>query len=824
MMRFQFWIISFLLVLVFCSHTNAQKKKTVTPQPQQAQKKTTSQAEDEKRVKDIVEFLQYMLNTLGSGSTSARDKEVLVKESYSKIFRDGKVQVEDDLDAERIVPINKDIVAYLKDVDFFFKNVKFEFAIEDTKSSTLPSGEIFYKVSGRRTLTGTSTEGKIVQNNIPRFIEINYDPASQDLRIVSMYTHEINETAILTNWWKDLSLEWKTLFLKKQFPSKKPMDSLVIADIKKITTIEDLDISDNAYLQNLEPIDRLHNLKFLDLSNTDITDLSPLRNLTELETLDLSQTEVADLSPLKYCNKLINLDISHTLITDVFVLGKMLDLQNLYMSRTPVNEFAPIGLLTTLTKADLSYTRISTLTPLQNLTNISSLNLSGAAIQTLDPLKNMKQLKSLDIDSTQIKNLEPLSNSENLEVLHANYTPIADLLPLQNLKTLQTIYADYTGIDRVAADKFLALNPNVKIIFDSDNLQSWWSTLSPEWKSVFTKTAKTTATPSKIELAGIAHIDSINIRGLSRMQNLEPLRKLFNLKIIIANNTAIANIEPLKEHDEITYLDISDTEVSDISSLSKFTKLNVLRADRSKIENLETLTLPSLKFVYADQTSLHDITAREFLVKNPTCLVIYKTNHLKRWWNDLSENWKTVFITQMESDTTREGFHKLVEQKRFQFKDQRVTDLNAFSEFVQLTELDFSGTAITTISHVESLQSLTSLHATNSPIQKIESPGLPATLQDLDISNTPISDLSDLGNLPNLKRMNCSGTQIKRLNSLENSQVLEHLDCSNTNVSKLSPLDNLPLKTLTCYNTKISNREIDNFKARHPECNVVYYR
>src|SRR5690606_24935469 len=87
-------------------------------------------AKHEPKVRDMVAFLEYMLNTLGNEKTSARDKDVLITQSYTKIFRDAKVQIEDDLVEKRNVITNKDVPAYLKDVDFFFTNVKFEFHIE----------------------------------------------------------------------------------------------------------------------------------------------------------------------------------------------------------------------------------------------------------------------------------------------------------------------------------------------------------------------------------------------------------------------------------------------------------------------------------------------------------------------------------------------------------------------------------------------------------------------------------------------------------------------------------------------------------------------
>ena len=141
----------------------------------------------------MVTFFGFMLNTLGSSSTSARDKDVLITESYSKIFRDAKVQVEDDLDEERSVITNKDVVAYLKDINFFFKEVKFEFTIEKIEQGVNADNQTFYKVSLHRNLSGTTADGKTVNNILPRFIEINFNPKDQDLKIVSIYTNEFNE-------------------------------------------------------------------------------------------------------------------------------------------------------------------------------------------------------------------------------------------------------------------------------------------------------------------------------------------------------------------------------------------------------------------------------------------------------------------------------------------------------------------------------------------------------------------------------------------------------------------------------------------------------
>ena len=78
------------------------------------------------KVEDQIRFLEYLLNTIGSSETSTRDKDVIIRESYLKIFRDGTVQVEDDLVLDRKVVTNKDVTAYLKDIEFFFSGCQLQ--------------------------------------------------------------------------------------------------------------------------------------------------------------------------------------------------------------------------------------------------------------------------------------------------------------------------------------------------------------------------------------------------------------------------------------------------------------------------------------------------------------------------------------------------------------------------------------------------------------------------------------------------------------------------------------------------------------------------
>ena len=53
---------------------------------------------------------------------------------------------------------------------------------------------------------------------------------------------------------------------------------------------------------------------------------------------------------------------------------------------------------------------------------------------------------------------------------------------------------------------------------------------------------------------------------------------------------------------------------------------------------------------------------------------------------------------------------------------------------------------------------------------------------------------------------------------------LEEIKLNNTLIKSLKPLLELPkLKSLECYNTKISSKTVDKFKEEKPQVNVVYY-
>ena len=808
-MRIKRALTLFVLLLTLVGSVHAQK----------SQKKVESPDQD--KVKNMISFLEFMLNTLGSSKTSARDKEVLVTESYTKIFRDSKVQIEDDLAAKRDVITNKDVTAYLKDVDFFFTDVKFEFTIEEIQEGKQTDNNVFYKVKLLRNLSGTTVEGETLNNSMLRYVEVNYNQETQDLKIVSIYTNEFDERAALTYWWNQLSYEWQSILKRKL---KLVGDSVQVADLKRMTAITEIDVTGNVFIKDIEPLAQLYNLKSLNLSKSKVTDLSPIRNLTELTDLNLSGTKTEDITALRYSSKLTNLSISHTAVTDISVLEKMPELQQLDVSGTNLTNFDALHYAEKLQDLNLKASNISDLQSLDSLQNLTTLNLSNTSVVNLSALAVLQNLKVLKLDSNKLADIRVLKNLTGLTELYLNHTLVSDLSSLQGLPNLKRIYCDHTPVTRVVAETFMVSNPAVLVIFDSEDLKSWWVTLTPAWQKIFISTAKISTNPGKEELAKLTKIDSINVSNTS-ITDLEPLARLRQLRKIILANTSVSDLAPLQSFMDVTYLDISTTQVGDISVINQFKKLTALRASNTQIKSLNPeLLLPKLEVLYADNTGLNDDMVKRFIDTNPGSLVVYKTTKLKQWWTELPDDWKEVFRKQVGAEpVATETLHKLIVGERLRIESKPINDLHSLDEFIRLVDLYISDTEITDLTPLAKHTGLHSLTVSKSPVRNIEALAALDQLETLNLSDTPLEDFRILRGLANLKGLDISGSMIRKLDDFENLPMLERLDCSNTVVRKLDPVSNRSLLKLTCYNSNVSAKRVAAFKSINPDCKVIYY-
>ena len=813
------WLLrlSYLLCLTgWSSGLLAQSQPTAELTPAQVE-------EYQAQAQQLVSFLQYMMNVLGDKSATTQDKETIIRQSYLKAFRDADVQIEDDLDENRNVVTNKNVQAYLKDIDFFFREAKFEFLVDDISYYVAEGGRVFFRVTANRNLQGVTITGDTVNASQMRYIEVNLDPSAKGLKIASIYTTKLSEREELASWWSEVPENWRTYFKERLGAS--PYDSANYRMLREIVRFTEVDLTDRSSIHDLSPLSKLVDLKYIDMSGTRVTDLVPLRNLTKLEVLNCSRTNVVDLAPLRYATNLRELVCEETKVADLRLLASFPKLEKLYCSGSPVRTLATIPGLKDLRCAS---TPIANLSPLASMAALVSLDCAETSVSDLQPLVSATQLRLLNIEGTAVDDLTPLQQLTSLQVLLCNNTPIEKLGPLSALPALQKVYCDNTAVTPAEASRFMRANPKILVIFESGQLQTWWNTLDPAWKGIFSAYIQGEGELTKEKLAQVANLTEIDITGNQEITTLAPLTKLASLQTLKIAQTNVRSLDPLRELLNLERVDCSNTAVDSLAALSNARNLRVLNLDHTQVRSLTALReLSGMQRLSCEQTPLPDIAIRRFIEEHPETVVIYKTSKLSLWWNALSPAWKSLLKEQVTMDDipNREQLHEIAFIKSLTIpENSSINSLEPLSEFVRLTELAFSNTSISSLEPLRPLTSLRALICSRSPIRNLDPLGNLRSLTYLDFQNTPVEELDPLENLIELETIKCSGTQVDDLRPLSALINLKRLECFNTDVKKLKPLKGLyQLEELHCYNTRVSGRRVDKFKNWHPDCKVVYY-
>ncbi|MDP4280933.1 MAG: leucine-rich repeat domain-containing protein [Bacteroidota bacterium] len=798
-----------------------EQKSIITFTPEQTE-------EFRQQAGQLVRFFQGTLNFLADKGNAVKEKEVIINQSYLKYFRDSKVQVEDDLDEHRLVPLYKDIPAYLTDVDFFFKKAHFEYTIQTVDVMTNSEGQTYFKVTANRNLSGITINDDSVNSNKVRYFEINYDDSKKELKIVSIYTTKLNEKEDIKNWWNGLTAAWQDLLGKDQTINgditlaqvNNFQDSIATINGQKVSidpariygllfqlvNRTEIDISNNPLVTTLDPLGKLSSLKSVNAANTPVVDLMPLRNLNKLESLDISGTKVTSLEPLRYANHIRELKMKNTTITDISLLGGFSNMEVL----------------------DISSVKVNSLDPLKELTALKDFRCAETQISDLTPLSGMTDMELLDFSETQISNLEPLKSLSKLRILIFNHTNVSSLSALEQIPSIQKIYCDHSGVTLPKALDYMKIHPDVTVIFESEELTKWWNGLSGEWKKIFSAYSRLDATPTQEQLHRLITVDSISITGRVSLASLDPVKELSQLRSIDLASTSVNDLTPLADLMELRHINASNSAVLSLDPLKNLKNLEWLNIENTKVKDLSTLAgITNLQLIYADNTRVSIDDANALLDQTPNVLVIFQTRENNDWWDNLSQEWKKDIekISGITGKPGKEQLQKIANLENLIIReDPDIVDLQPVVRFSRLRELECSDTRITDLSPVTRLPRLRTLKVSRNPVSDLSSLSGMTGLKELDVSNTQVESLEAIQNLTGLETLKFSGTPVRNLKYLQKMTNLSTLEFYNTKISNLDVLESMNnLKSLKIFNTKISARKVDNFKTAHPGCEVVYY-
>lgn len=811
--------------------------------------------EYKEQVKMMVKYLEDTFTFIGDPENSPQEKDIIFRESYLKVFQDENVQIEDDLDPNRRMSINKDVQAYLKDIDFFFKDIRFSITVESIEPKTNDENNTYFLVTTMRTMNGHSISGDTISERRKRYMEINLDQFKKELKIASIYTTKPNKNEELRNWWNKMPLAWKCYFGEQififdtiEFRDLKHifLDSIVICsdinnvivektiavDMKSVySTLSEfskktsVDISYNNTIHSLEPLAEMSNITSLDCSNTDIFDISPIRNLNKISNVNISNTQIDDISCLKY-NNIMVFRADKTPLTDISTIAYFNQLTTLSLSGNAITDITPLNNCERLVNLDISETSITSLDSVTLSPSIHYINMSNTEISDLTPIENLVELQGLNINNTLVSDLTPLSNMHKLNEIQCNNTEIGDITPLINISNLVRIYCDNTNIDSEKAAAFLKENSKVMVIFETATLKTWWEGLPIYWKKAFTKQTNIDIDPSSEELHSLIQVKSLEVDAA--IQDATPLSRLTSLEKLSIANSKIIDIEPFRGLLNLKILDMRNTKVKDLKPLGELGNLQEINIENTLISDLSPLNnLNNLLIVKAENCNLDNNTVFNLKVAQPKVTVIYQTSSLEIWWNTLDNNWREIFksYVNVDSQPKAEQLQQIANLTEINVDSRTsITSLEPLSQLPFLKTLIIKDNQLTDLSPLAGKRLLEELNVSGNAIDNIIPLSDVTTMKSLSLENSLVTDISAVENMTKLKVLNIAGTSVKNIKALGNCKQLEELNIANTPVKSLSPILNTQtLKHLKAFNTKIKKNNVDSFKSLHPDINIVYY-
>lgn len=212
-------------------------------------------------------------------------------------------------------------------------------------------------------------------------------------------------------------------------------------------------------ISDLSGLEKLTNLRVLELEGQQIEDITPILKLENLEELSLSCNPVSSADGLENLKKLHRLDISDTNIrelpeglelTDQLHTEKVYDSIQDFKGEENVwfdgndNDITDVSNLSTaksyeLLQLEANGNETEIVKALQGIP-VKDLGLAGMQINSLEELSGLKVTNSLGVAWSSITSLEGIENFEGLKNLNLHHcSELTDLTPINRLKSIEAV-------------------------------------------------------------------------------------------------------------------------------------------------------------------------------------------------------------------------------------------------------------------------------------------------------------------------------------------------------------------------------------------------
>jgi len=307
---------------------------------------------------------------------------------------------------------------------------------------------------------------------------------------------------------------------------------------KRVPKLELLNLSQNS-VGSLEGFKYLHNLKFVTLSNNNLS-------TPEIIEYDGILTPDSFLEELFNLENLLEVDFDANDISRLDGVEKTGKLELLYMADNNVSDTSLFSRLTKLRILDISNNRqfMTTgvdnfLTPLSDLNELQALDASGNDIRNLVGLEGVERpLHYLYLQNNTVSDLSPLTRLSKLKELNISNNKIYDLYPLIDLYTIEALYMSHNDVYSIDPITYL---PNIQYLDISDvNIEKLSGNSMPLNNVDFLD--------NYYYLMGVNFSDN-EVRAIDHLENNPYLQYIYMNSNYVENVSAFNNLIDLQELD-----------------------------------------------------------------------------------------------------------------------------------------------------------------------------------------------------------------------------------------------------------------------------------
>lgn len=418
-----------------------------------------AQTEAKRILKNYSNCLNYLADSLASPTQKRAGMQVLLPDFYSvdvlsfndldsldngyisikDYIKNYKEQIKATIVSCSIVEVSKPKINYSRNVyDFQIKVIK----------------NIVQRMITYQQIDSTIKADTIIKTRIiPLTFFVKFDKESNQIKNPQIYSiSKQGDSQFLplpeyTTWWVGLPDTWKEIFIKKNGLPELPQEN----ELKNLPYIFDLNLAGSA-ITDIAPLEKITELRKLDISNTAVSSLLPIAQLKYIGELNFNKTKIRDIEPLKNLKSLRKLYMNGNELENITAIQNLVKLTDLECTENVLKSIDPVKLLINLEKFNCSLNEITNVSALKDLIKITDLRFGKNQVESLEPLRGMLDLVRLDIFNNKITSLAPISNNYKIAFLYIDFNPITTLEPIAKmgyiakLSLAHTLVKDLTPI------------------------------------------------------------------------------------------------------------------------------------------------------------------------------------------------------------------------------------------------------------------------------------------------------------------------------------------------------------------------------------------